>query len=508
MALTKVTSGVRTLGTGEVATANMATDPTNADNLASGSVPTARLGNVDTSGITANQDDIALLGFKVAANGSLARYNLVDQSIDAFEDASGVDASTSTGENFDAAGKYYTSISYGSYGFNSNTSTGAGTWTCPTDVVSVEAVIVAGGGQGGSPYHGSGGGGGGIVYDTAYTVTPAVVYDFTIGAGGSGVATNGECGATGSDTTWNDNAEGSGVKLIAKGGGGGGVDSGIGPSEVAGGSGGGGSFNRTAGVSNQQSSGTATGGTITSYGNDGAVGLNAGPGHPAGGGGGAGAEPADGTADGGAGQLFSNFTSYGESGYFGGGGGGSVYTTSGGGGGDFDGVGGVGGGGDAYLSGAYGATGNNGTANTGGGGGGSERASGSGVNNPGGSGGSGGIYLRYRTESASATMSLVSNTLTAVDAVTKGDIVLTYTNQAGTASLNTDLKAYVSRDNGANYAEGTLVNQGTTGGHTIVTFHDLTLSGSDTSQMRWKVETLNQSAAKETRIQAVSLGWS
>ena len=49
MALTKVTSGVRTLGTGEVATANMATDPTNADNLASGSVPSAQLGNAGTT---------------------------------------------------------------------------------------------------------------------------------------------------------------------------------------------------------------------------------------------------------------------------------------------------------------------------------------------------------------------------------------------------------------------------------------------------------------------------
>ncbi len=123
MALTKVTEGVRTLGTGEVTTADMATDPTNATNLASGTVPTARLGSgtassstfltgaqtyaaVDTSGITANKDDIALLGFKVAANGSLARYNLVDQSIDAFEDASGVDASGSTGETRDASGKY------------------------------------------------------------------------------------------------------------------------------------------------------------------------------------------------------------------------------------------------------------------------------------------------------------------------------------------------------------------------------------------------------------------
>ena len=33
MAITKVTEGVRTLGTGEVATANMATDPTNANAL-------------------------------------------------------------------------------------------------------------------------------------------------------------------------------------------------------------------------------------------------------------------------------------------------------------------------------------------------------------------------------------------------------------------------------------------------------------------------------------------
>ena len=102
MALTKVTSGVRTLGTGEVATANMATDPTNASNLSSGSVPLAQLGNVDTTGL---EDDIALLGFKVASNGSLAKYNLVDQIVDDFQDASGVDASASTNETRDASGK-------------------------------------------------------------------------------------------------------------------------------------------------------------------------------------------------------------------------------------------------------------------------------------------------------------------------------------------------------------------------------------------------------------------
>ena len=70
----------------------------------SGQVPLANLGNVDTSGLEA---DIALLAFKTQANGSLARYNLVDQSVDAFEDASGVDAAASTNELRDSSGKYY-----------------------------------------------------------------------------------------------------------------------------------------------------------------------------------------------------------------------------------------------------------------------------------------------------------------------------------------------------------------------------------------------------------------
>ena len=49
MPLTKVKSGVRTLGTGEVTTANMEVDPTNASNLASGTVPSARLPSTGTS---------------------------------------------------------------------------------------------------------------------------------------------------------------------------------------------------------------------------------------------------------------------------------------------------------------------------------------------------------------------------------------------------------------------------------------------------------------------------
>ena len=108
------------------------------------------------------------------------------------------------------------------------------------------------------------------------------------------------------------------------------------------------------------------------------------------------------------------------------------------------------------------------------------------------------------------TMSLVSNATTAEDgAPTKGDLVITYTDGAGTATVNTDLKAYISRDGSAYTSAVTLTDQGTSGGHKILTAHDVDLSGiASGTSMRWKIETLNQAVAKETRIQAVSLGWS
>ena len=106
-------------------------------------------------------------------------------------------------------------------------------------------------------------------------------------------------------------------------------------------------------------------------------------------------------------------------------------------------------------------------------------------------------------------MTLVSNSTTANAQPTKGDIVMTYTNGSGVATINTDLIASVSRDNGTTYTAATLVSQGTTGGHTILSAHDLDISGQPAgTSMRWKVATTDQSLTKETRIQAVSLGWS
>ena len=107
-------------------------------------------------------------------------------------------------------------------------------------------------------------------------------------------------------------------------------------------------------------------------------------------------------------------------------------------------------------------------------------------------------------------MTLISNATTAVgDPPTVGDLVITYTDGVGTAAINTDLKAYISRDGSAYTSAVTLVSQGTTGGHTILTANGVDLSGiTSGTSMKWKIETLNQGSEKETRIQAVSLGWS
>ena len=165
MALTKVTSGVRTLGTGEVTAANLAS------------------GVVDTTGL---QDDVALLAFKTQANGSLARYNLVDQSVDAFEDASGVDDSASSSQARSGSNYYYggaavvasggtitTDGSYTIHSFLSGTSNYVNDTTQATDIL-----VVAGGGGASS----GGGGAGGMLTSAALSVS-AGTYSVTVGTG-------------------------------------------------------------------------------------------------------------------------------------------------------------------------------------------------------------------------------------------------------------------------------------------------------------------------------------
>ena len=447
------------------------------------------------------EEDVALLGFKIAANGSLGKYNLVDQAVDAFEDADGVDASASTGETRDSDGKYYSGANIGSYTVSAFTSTGASTWTCPANTTEAEVLIVAGGGGGGGEHYAGGGGAGGVVHDEDYAVTAGVEYDITVGAGGAANAANG------SDSVWNVNAEGSGITMTAIGGGRGGYGGGGGnPNGQPGGSGGGNDNDSTqsgGGTSTQTSPTGAVG-----YGNDGGDDT----GQAGGGGGGASTAGAQGTSTdkggaGGSGKFFSIFTAYGttsgnvassgsDGGYFAGGGGGGAYNNA-----DTGGAAGVGGGGKGQ--GSDGSGGNAALANTGGGGGGASKGTGS--NN--GTGGSGIVLIRHRAITYT-NMTLVSNATTAQAAPTKGDIVMTYSNGTGTAVINTDITAEFSADNGSTWTAITLASQGTTGGHTILSAHDVTRTSTSGTSMRYRIKTLNQSEAKQTRVHAVSLGWS
>ena len=146
--------------------------------------------------------------------------------------------------------------------------------------------------------------------------------------------------------------------------------------------------------------------------------------------------------------------------------------------------------------------------NMGGGGGGNGAA--------GAAGGSGIVIVKNDAVNQYFDMDLRStaNSITGA-APTKGDIVLLYTDAAGTATLNTggDLIASISRDNGTTWTAATLVAQGTQGSQKIATVNELDISGqpdpgSGNANMKWRVETDNQAAGKQTRLNAISLGWS
>ena len=465
MALTKVKSGMRTLGTGEVTSANLAA------------------GVVDTSGL---EDDIAILGFKVAANGSLAKYNLVDQTIDDFQDASGVDASASTNEERDASGKYYVgaaassgdatggTITY-SGGKTIHTFTSNGNFVAPSAGTVDYLIVGGGGGAEHDAYYSGGGGAGGYLSATGLSIS-AATHAAVVGAAGSGAYPSATSGGDSSI-----------FSLTADGGG-------IGDYDGAGNSGGSGGGGR--GGIGGGGSGFSGGSATAGQGNAGGTGGNADGG--GGGGGGSAGAGTNGTA-GGAGAANGGNGGAGTSNSISGS---AVYYSAGGGGGY----------GWNNAAGGAGPEGSNGTGwvdadNRGHGG--------SGVTSTGHKDGSSGVVIvSYTTDSFTTTtvgdLTLVSNATTAQAVPTKGDIVMTYTDASGTATLNTDLKAYSSRDNGTTYTQMTLASEGTTGGHKIVTAHDVDISSQPSgTSMRYKIETLNQSAgSKETRIQAVSLGWS
>jgi hypothetical protein len=468
-----------------------------------GTIPAAALSNVDTSSL---EDDIALLGFKVAANGSLAKYNLDDQTVDAFIDATGIDAVASTNAIRSPSSNYYygssaattggtkTAYSSGGIDYIVHTLTSTGAYTSTVTVVT-DYFIVAGGGSGGGQ-HGAGGGAGGYLTAAALSF-PAGTYTATVGTGGASVIGTAAqvAGIDGINTTLS--GPGGFTTLTAlKGGGGPGVGPVSQPASWYQGVGGSGTYGSGSGGTSSLASAVGGVGTAGQGYNGGVGNGTSGISTVAGGGGGGGGSiggtgaGTSGATGGNGGTGIQNLYQTGVNQWYVGGGGGRGGTTGGTSGS------GVGGAGGSNVTPTGGAT------NTGSGGGGSAS------NVASGAGADGIVILRIDSSLVgNLPLTLQSNATTAETAPTKGDIVMTYTNGIGTATLNTDLTAEFSADNGSNWTSMTLDAQGTTGTHLIVSAHDVTV-GTAGTEMKYRIKTLNQGIAKQTRIQAVSLGWS
>ena len=419
-------------------------------------------------------DDIALLGFKVAVTGSLAKYNLVDQTEDAFMDATGIDASLSTDEirnveNYYSGGSAETTVTKSYTGSDDS-------FSVPSGVNNLTFIAWGAGGGGGSS---SIGGGGGFI-EGNISVTPSESLVVKVGGGGAiahASASNpgGGGGGTGIYRS-------STVLAIAGAGGGG-------ENAVQGGPGGGTTGGPGAGPG---------GGLVANGGTQSAGGAAVD-------GGGAGSLNQGGDAASAASTAAGGYNGGGD------GDGDNVSFTSGGGGGGYYGGSSGGATGSNHGSGAGGSSLTNGTNTQAVGGvvanaGHADYAAGTGNGVSNSAGQNGYAVIKYTPTS---NMTLVSTATEAEATPTKGNIVMTYTNGAGTATLNTDLKAYASRDDGSTWTQLTLTSQGNTGSHFIVSSHSVDISSQpDDKTMRYKIETLNQGGTKATRIQAVSLGWS
>ena len=453
-----------------------------------------------------------MLGFKVAVNGSLTRYNLVDQSIDEFYDTSGVDASASTNENRVASGSnfYYSgSVAGAPTGADSSDTSVAGytTLVCSSatgslvvpSAANVTMLVVGGGGSGGCDY-GGGGGAGGLIYKATHAVT-AQTYDWVRGAGAAGQTSGETRGNNGADSTFTIN--GGATEFTAKGGGAGGAETDTAGQDGGSGGGDGNGSGITGG--NETQTGQAGDSGTYGFGNDGGK-PSEDSNHNVGGGGGAGSAGGAGvvlkSGDGGTGKDYSTIfgTAVGASGWFASGGGGG-WTSNGN---SQAGTASAGGGsnGGTPLNGASSAA----TALTGGGSGGGAE-----TNGASGNGGTGIILMRYADGAFTSynDMTLQSTDVTAEAEPDFGEFVTLMEDAAGTATLNTDIKGYISRDSGVTFTQGTLVDEGTWGTNKkILGFHDLDISSQPSgTSMCYKITTHNQSVSKQTGVYATSIGW-
>jgi len=463
------------------------------------------------------QTNIALLGFKVAVNGSLAKYDLQDQIVDEYETEAGVNTGDSTNQVYDSGVSYSGNV-YGTVtgGMSGEAGVTVGDYKVHTFRLTenstnfvnsasgvVDIMVIAGGGGGGWDV-GGGGGAGGMAVWRNYTLA-AGTYAVTVGDGGDGSASTATAGDNGDPSRF-----GTTLTQIAGGGGGGGHPSSNGS---AGGSGGGSQGWNTTGTGGTGAGtiGTFSGSDNSDWAYGGGLSIDSGAGLyfggdggdntigttnvQAAGGGGAGGD--GGVAiDQGNNSTVTDNRGTGLDNWFRTG---AVVRYAKGGGGGNDETVGTGGAGDAH---------------TGEGGAGAGPAPGNGTK-----GGSGLVVIRYASDAFTSynDITLQSSDTTAETAPTKADMVILVEDAgSGVGTVNTHIKGWVSRyETGGTktWTQGTLVDEGHWGvgasvaGKRILAFHNLTLTGTSGTQMAYKITTHSASAVYNTKIHATSIGW-
>jgi len=112
--------------------------------------------------------------------------------------------------------------------------------------------------------------------------------------------------------------------------------------------------------------------------------------------------------------------------------------------------------------------------------------------------------LAYAT-TTNATGSFTGNNITAPSSTNKMGAIITYQNQAGTNTLNTDIILKLSADGGSNFTTATMTAMPDfASGIKMAKVNDLTIGNAGTS-LKYKIEFANQSGSKEARIRGVSL---
>ncbi len=524
-----------------------------------GSVPSAALGNVDLSKLEYNQ---ALLAFKVASANQLAKFQMVDQVIDEYIDNSGVDTTASLREALVSGayvGKegnnYFGDSSDGALSTSGNVNLAVantnGSYDADMVVKQYSSLTINAGHTMTTTQPGRGlliyvngdctisgtlsmAGRGGFVNPTA-----------SGGSDSNAVSASGlqipfeKSGASESLTSANTLFNGCGTAARAAianhptissngiifnvdrqgntgGSGGGGYSGGsVGATggNKTGGGGGGGAYDNGAGGSGSYGSCFAGG----SAGGAGGSGFPSGNGIAWAGAGGIGLGPAGNRGTGGAGNP--NGTSGSSNPHDPGTGGllmlfvggtltinsGGTITAAGSGGGvAVESAGGTSGGG-AVLIGHGGTYTNNGTVTVLGG---VPDTFGSSLH--GGRSGAGMTEISAVDPHTITDITLQSTATTAETAPTTADLVVLIEDGAGTATVNTDIKGFVSRNGSAFSSAVTFVDEGDWGTNKrILVARNIDISGITTgTAMKYKLTTHNQVASsKETRIHATSLAW-